>query len=391
MAVEFAKELDCIEFFKSEERQLRAKIDRSDRNLYPVEITRPEQVYLDDRSYRTLSGDYRLSWAALAKLTQFLGNGCCALLFDLVGKKSERPTSLASAVKIYNEMVRVRFRACLLEKQLIVDRSDETVVTVAPADYRMTSNAAILELFDNLKARDTEFYGGVIVGTRASLEYLTRSEVIEELPDYLNPVSLGFSLDLDEGGQSGFRLLRTVRFGELARLVRGVDSSQLAQRVKRSRENRIKAYLSLAEQPTDGDPFGTIRAAAFGSDLLKTLGVSAERASENVRNEKRLVRELRRLGLTESTAIQVYRRTIQSAGKFKPLPDQLDISTRAEWPRRTYRDLYISIAADAAERPYNVPARMAAEKLVYSAFFGEGGDPHADQNAPGYGKSRSKD
>lgn len=390
MAIEFAKELDCIEFFRTEERQLRARIDRSDRDLSPIELSRPEQAILDDRTYRTMSGNYRLSWAALAKLSQALGNGCCALLFDLLGKKSERPSFPLAAVKIYNELVRVRFRSCLMDRQLIVDRNTDTIVSVAAADYRMTSNSSILDLFDSLKSNTTEFYGGVIVGTRASLEYLTRSGECDELPDYLNPVSFGFVLDLDEGGQSGFRLLRTVRFGDLARLVRGADSSQLAQRVRRSRENRVKAYLSLAEQPVEGNPLELIRLAMSTSAMVTPLGITADRVSENDRIEKKLVRDLRRMGITESMAKQVYRRTLQSAGKEKVLPGQLDLTSRHEWARRTYRDLYISIAADAAERPYNVPARLSAEKLVYSAFFGERSDPYASQDTPSYGRARER-
>lgn len=391
MATEFVKELDCVEFFRDEERQLRARIDRSDRDLSSIELYKPEQVFLDDRTYRTISGNYRLSWSALTKISQALGNGCCALLLDLLGKKSDRPSFPLAAVKIYNELVRVRFRSCLMDRQLIVDRNTDTAVSLAAADYRMTSNSAILDLFDGLKSRTTEFYGGVIVGTRASIEYLTRSGPCDSLPDYLNPVSFGFVLDLDEGGQSAFRLLRTVRFGELARLVRGADSSQLAQRVKRSRENRVKAYLSLAEQVVEGDPFELIRLAMSSSEMTTVLGITADRVSENVRIEKKLVSDMRRLGLTESMATQVYRRTIQSGGKEKVLPGQLDLTSRSDWARRTYRDLYISIAADAAERPYNVPARLSAEKLVYSVFFGERGDPYASQDTPGYGRARSRD
>lgn len=387
MSDAIAKDLECVQFEADDETAVQKHVSRNSENLVSISLSRPEQVYLTEDDYVTLSGNYEMSWNALTQTCRYIANGSCSLILDLAGRRSDRPKSLRSAVTVYNELVKTRFRACLVGKYFLVDRSRKLVVAIVPAEYRAVQSSQILGIFESVRPRVSTFVGGIASGTRVVLDYSTLTEESEELPDWLNPVTLGFLVDIDESGQSGFKLLRTVSLGKSVRTIRSEDARAIARQAQRRKENRIRAYLSLLDQVPG--PQAVLKAveAYTRPEMAELLGFGLK-PQDNEQVSDRWVRHLRHKGITESTARQVLRRTLQSGGQESALPEQLDFGSRGLWPSRTVRDLYVAIAADASERPFNLSHRIAADRIVYSLLFEGGFDPYGDQDAPNYGRRK---
>lgn len=152
---------------------------RSQDSTEPVEIRRPEDVFLDStgRVQRT----FQFTTVGLSQLCSSLSSGLAQYVADVAGlrmreedKNSPKLFSSMTAIKAINAAIRLRFRERLAGHGLIVDSRNRRVEGVVGPRYRFFSNLELVEACNEFVARldpPAQFYEAALAGRRLLLRY----------------------------------------------------------------------------------------------------------------------------------------------------------------------------------------------------------------------------
>lgn len=144
----------------------------------PIPITRLQDVLLS--SDGLLQGRYRFTSVGLRSFCFTLSPGLSALAANIAGVRQrvngpEEPCSVASAVRLINEVTRLRFHANLQGCSLVVDPRSRTVEGLVGPRYEFFSNLRLLELsmqFITATGRSMRFMSATLAGRHLLLRYI---------------------------------------------------------------------------------------------------------------------------------------------------------------------------------------------------------------------------
>jgi hypothetical protein len=362
----FVADTEIVRFQENQCDRLLAHLERVNDQTMLSPISDPEDVLLLDTG-ETREGHRSLTSLALKQLCQHTAAGMSMLLYDIAGinrrRKDPESVSAATAVKVFNLVVALRFYAesGLYNRQMVIDTQRNVIDGVLGPNYKYLAHVDLIQA----TAESLEQLPHAVVFDSASLVGRHLTTVWRHLTPYFViggqlPIYGGYCVTNSEAGECSVSAALALMIGKLGTrcikpLARTSRTAHAGKNFKRRLTgllgNMLVASEQLAEQATQLQ-----RLRQYPLQLATAKGV-------NQANRRRIIRRLSHEGMPPQIASEIVQLVTWAGATGSPAPEP----SLRDAGERTLYDLFIRLCDRAAIYPYAL--REAMERAAFSLLL----------------------
>lgn len=341
--------------------KLREALEAVDRASDVAPVTSPEDV--------TIRGDGRVghglrltNWA----LYQLCRDVCPGLYRVIAGLQDGGEETTLAAIGIFNQLVRLRYRDALADRQMLCDRVAGTVDAVVSSRYKFLPNRALLDAVCASAAKcgkDVRFYEAVLQG-RWFMARHYQSPALFEAPD--GRYHAGYHFSNQEGGQSSLRGANSVVRSKGLLTFLGLSAGdKYVRHAGRKFGDRLQ---SLIDKVLGHEVQAEVYRDAVETLRGQSLGLGQRYDAQENKRRRQLVGQLkRRSTLPRSLCARIVASAMTQAGDV----DEASATHRLSLQEVSSRTVYdLMIAASREGKRCAVATREAAERLAFGLLSG---------------------